>query len=255
MSGHSKWATTHRQKEITDKQRAKEFTRRLRAVSVAVKTGGSTDPDKNQQLKIAIQNAKGANVPKDRIENAINKANSDNSNYNCILYEATWKNVQLMIMCTTDNTNRTVSEVRKILRDYNASLGVSGAVKYNFTEKGFFMVKKQFNTDFDEFLYSHNGIEDGYEYDEDSCCIICAKSDFGSLQQCLEKENCEITDSGLKFYPINTIEIDEENITIIDNLIQELEDLEDVQYVATNIENAIPQSLKKSFSHENFTLS
>ena len=242
MSGHSKWATTHRQKEITDKQRAKEFTRRLRAVSVAVKTGGSTDPDKNQQLKIAIQNAKGANVPKDRIENAINKANSDNSNYDCILYEATLRNVQLMIMCTTDNTNRTVSEVRKILKDHNGSLGVSGAVRYNFSEKGFFIVKRQSIEDFDEFLLRHDGIEDGYEYDEDSYCIICEKSDFGSLQQCLEREEVEIIDSGLKFYPKNTIEIDEENNTIIDKMIQELEDLEDVQYVATNIENAIPQN-------------
>lgn len=242
MSGHSKWATTHRQKEITDKQRAKEFTRRLRAVSVAVKIGGSTDPDKNQQLNIAIQNAKGANVPKDRIENAINKANSDNSNYDCILYEATWKNVQLVIMCTTDNTNRTVSEVRKILKDHNGNLGGSGAVTYNFTEKGFFIVKRQSITDFDEFLYSHDGIEDGHEYDEDSYCIICAKTYFGSLQQCLEGEKVEIIDSGLKFYPINTIEIDEENITTIDNLIQELEDLEDVQYVATNIGETIPQN-------------
>ena len=242
MSGHSKWATTHRQKEITDKQRAKEFTRRLRAVSVAVKTGGSTDPDKNQQLKIAIQNAKGANVPKDRIENAINKANTDNSNYTSILYEATCGNVQLMIMCTTDNTNRTVSEVRKILKDHNGNLGVSGAVRYNFTEKGFFIVKRQSITDFDEFLYSHYGIEDGYEYDEDSYCIICAKSDFGSLQQCLEREEVKIIDSGLKFYPENTIEIDEENITTIDNLIQELEDLEDVQYVATNIGETIQQN-------------
>ena len=242
MSGHSKWATTHRQKEITDKQRAKEFTRRLRAVSVAVKTGGGTDPDKNQQLKIAIQNAKGANVPKDRIENAINKANSDNSNYTSILYEATLRNVQLMIMCTTDNINRTVGEVRKILRDHNGSLEVSGAVRYNFTEKGFFIVKRQSIRDFDEFLLCHDGIEDGYEYDEDSYCIICVKSDFGSLQQCLEGEKVEITDSGLKFYPENTIEIDEENITTIDKLIQELEDLEDVQYVATNIEKAIPQN-------------
>ena len=242
MSGHSKWATTHRQKEITDKQRAKEFTRRLRAVSVAVKTGGSTDPDKNQQLKIAIQNAKGANVNKDRIENAINKANSDNSNYTSILYEATLRNVQLMIMCTTDNINRTVGEVRKILRDHNGSLEVSGAVRYNFTEKGFFIVKRQSIRDFDEFLLCHDGIEDGYEYDEDSYCIICVKSDFGSLQQCLEGEKVEITDSGLKFYPENTIEIDEENITTIDKLIQELEDLEDVQYVATNIEKAIPQN-------------
>ena len=242
MSGHSKWATTHRQKEITDKQRAKEFTRRLRAVSVAVKTGGGTDPDKNQQLKIAIQNSKGANVPKDRIENAINKANSDNSNYTSILYEATLRNVQLMIMCTTDNINRTVGEVRKILRDHNGSLEVSGAVRYNFTEKGFFIVKRQSIRDFDEFLLCHDGIEDGYEYDEDSYCIICVKSDFGSLQQCLEGEKVEITDSGLKFYPENTIEIDEENITTIDKLIQELEDLEDVQYVATNIEKAIPQN-------------
>ena len=96
--------------------------------------------------------------------------------------------------------------------------------------------------DFDEFLLCHDGIEDGYEYDEDSYCIICAKSDFGSLQQCLEVEKVEIIDSGLKFYPKNTIEIDEQNITTIDKLIQELEDLEDVQYVATNIGENIPQS-------------
>ena len=111
MAGHSKWANIKHRKGAQDKKRAKIFTRILKEISVAVKEGGGADPETNPRLRLAIQNAKGANMPKDTIERAIKKASgADADNYEEVTYEGYAPNgVAVFIECTTDNTNRTVA--------------------------------------------------------------------------------------------------------------------------------------------------
>ena len=239
MSGHSKWAPTHRQKEATDKQRSKIFSNMVKEIIVAVKTGGGPDPLTNPRLRVAIQNARGANMPKDNIDRAINKGNCDVSNYTTIVYEATWKyGVQFVITCMTDNPNRSAADVRAVLNRNNAKLGTSGSVMFNFEYKSYFIVDKKDIADVEVFVFDNisNGMQDIYEYDDATYCIICDMQSFGIIQHLLEKEKINIINAGLRYYPISTADLkEEEDFASVENIVDALEELDDVQNVATNI--------------------
>ena len=124
MSGHSKWSTIKRKKGVLDSQRSKMFTKVIREITAAVKQGGS-DINSNARLRLAVQNAKGINMPKDNIDRAISKGNSDTTNYTNIIYEGNGiKGSSFMVECMTDNTTRTVGEVRSLFNKYGGSLEI-----------------------------------------------------------------------------------------------------------------------------------
>jgi len=160
MSGHSKWSTIKRKKGANDSKRGKMFSKLIKEITVAAKEGGSGDPDSNPRLRLAIQNAKGANMPKDNIERAINKGiGTDAESYNESTFEGYAPNgVAVVVECLTDNHNRTVSSVRATFSKYNGSLGTTGSLDFIFDRKGVFTFPASEDFDQEEFELAHQKI-------------------------------------------------------------------------------------------------
>ncbi|HDQ16046.1 MAG TPA: YebC/PmpR family DNA-binding transcriptional regulator, partial [Bacteroidetes bacterium] len=141
MSGHSKWSTIKRKKGALDAKRSKEFSRVIKEITVAVKEGGA-DPEANPRLRTAIANAKGVNMPKDNVQRAINKAgDKDAANFQEVSFEAYAPHgIAVFIECTTDNNQRTVSNVRSYFNKFNCSLAKNGSLSFIFDRKGVFTI-------------------------------------------------------------------------------------------------------------------
>ena len=237
MAGHSKWANIKHRKGAQDKKRGKLFTRLLKEIAVATKEGGP-DPDANPRLRMAIQNAKKANVPKDNITKAVNKGSGDDgTNYEEVNFEGYAPNgVAVFVECLTDNNNRTVANVRSYFNKYNGSLGKSGSVDYMFDRKGVFIVKAE-GLDEEEFTLEllDGGLED-IERDEDNFVLTCAFEDYGMLNSKLEELNVEAESSSLDRIPSNTIKLGVDQARAVLKLIDIIEDDDDVQNVFHNLE-------------------
>ena len=152
MAGHSKWANIKHRKGAQDAKRGKIFTKLIKEISVAVKENGE-DVDSNPRLRTAIQNAKGANMPRENIERAIKKASGNNANtYIEVTYEGYAPNgIAIFIECTTDNINRTVADIRAIFNKYDGDLGKNGSLEFLFNRKGVFLIEKSaINIDLEE---------------------------------------------------------------------------------------------------------
>lgn len=143
MAGHSKWANIKHRKGAQDKKRAKIFTRILKEITVAARDGGP-DAEANPTLRLAIQNAKGANIPKDTIERAVNKGSgSDADNLQFLTYEGYGPfGVAVFLECMTDNINRTVANIRSVFSKAGGSLGTNGSLNFIFNQKGVFEISK-----------------------------------------------------------------------------------------------------------------
>ena len=237
MSGHSKWATTKHKKGVLDAKRGKIFTKIVREISSAVKLGGK-DINSNPRLRLAIQNAKAVNMPKENIENAISK--KDNIVYENVIYEGNAScGSAFIIQCLTDNTNRTVGEIRALFNRHNGNLGQSGSVSYNFNQMGVFKVDKNtINSTDDLFL---DGIEYGIEnidVDEENDCIyiVGGYENFFNIQQFLESKKISIKEANLEYIPKMTVQLTGENYEKILNFIEALENLDDVQNVFHNVQ-------------------
>ena len=148
MAGHSKWANIKHRKGANDAKRGKIFTKLIKEITVSARDGGP-DPSSNPRLRLAIQNAKGSNMPKDTIERAIQKGSGANSaNYSTTTYEGYGPNgFAIFVECMTDNINRTVAAVRSIFTKYGGSMGKSGSLAFLFERKGIFTVNREKITD------------------------------------------------------------------------------------------------------------
>lgn len=145
MSGHSKWANIRRKKEATDAKKANIFSKLGKELAVAVKMGGSPDPNVNSKLKDVISKAKAQNMPNDNINRCIQKAagESDAANYEEIVYEGFGPcGVSVIVNVTTDNKNRAAADIRHIFSKAGGNLGQTGSVSYMFNKKGYFLIEK-----------------------------------------------------------------------------------------------------------------
>jgi YebC/PmpR family DNA-binding regulatory protein len=240
MAGHSKWANIKHRKGAQDKKRAKQFTRAIKEITVAIKEGGNPDPDTNPTLRNAIANAKGINMPKDTIERAIKKASgADADNYELVTFEGYGPHgIAIFVECRTDNTNRTVASVRSIFTKNGGSLGTNGSVEFLFDRKGVFVIQKN-NIDQDKESLELQLIEGGateIEEHEDVWVVYTDFSDFGLMNECLEKLNIESKNAELQRIPLNTVELPLEDAKQIMNLIDKFEEDDDVQNVYHNLE-------------------
>ncbi|MBL3655565.1 YebC/PmpR family DNA-binding transcriptional regulator [Fulvivirga sediminis] len=238
MSGHSKWSTIKRKKGALDAKRGKIFTKLLKEISVAVKEGGS-EPDGNPRLRLAIQNAKGQNVPKDNIERAISKgAGTDAADYTELTYEGYAPHgVAVFVECTTDNLNRTVASVRSIFSKYGGSLGVNGSVDYMFDRKGVFDVKRIESMNQDELtLELIDGGAEELEFGDEYVHMTTAMEDFGNMQSKLDELGLEAESAELQRIPTTTVDLEDEEFASVMKLIDALEDDDDVQKVYHNLE-------------------
>ena len=239
MSGHSKWSTIKRKKGAIDAKKSKAFSRISKEITIAIKDGGNPDPDFNPRLRVAMQNAKGANMPKDNIERAIKKGNSDDEGLQETTFEGYASHgIAVFVECLTDNNNRTVSVVRAAFNKYNGSLGTNGSLSFLFDRKGVFTLNKEnieMDTDELELELIDGGAED-YEVDDNIITITCALEDFGNLNKKLDELKLEAENAELQRIPNNTNDISVENAKKVLKLVEALEDEDDVQNVFHNIE-------------------
>ena len=237
MSGHSKWSTIKRKKGAIDAKRGKIFTKIIKELIIAAKEGGG-DPESNARLRLAVQNAKGANMPKDNIDRAIKKAlGAESESFS----EATFEGyaacgVAVFVECLTDNKNRTVASVRSAFNKHGGSLGTNGSLSFIFDRKGMFSIKKEgLSLEDVELEMIDAGAED-FEVDSEMLIVTCAKEDFGSVNKKLNELGIEPEEAGLKRIPSDTKQLDLESARKVLRLIDTLEDDDDIQFVYHNLE-------------------
>ncbi|TBW25842.1 YebC/PmpR family DNA-binding transcriptional regulator [Gramella sp. KN1008] len=240
MAGHSKWANIKHRKGAQDKKRAKQFTRAIKEITVAVKEGGGADPNANPALRNAIQNAKGVNMPKDTIERAVKKASgADADNYETVTFEGYGPNgIAIFVECTTDNTNRTVASVRSIFSKNGGNLGTNGSLEFLFDKKGVFVIEKEkIEMNLEEFeLELIEGGATRIEKDQELITVYTEFTDFGLMSSKLEELKIEPKNSEVQRIPLNTVELPVEDAKKILDLVEKFEDDEDVQNVYHNLE-------------------
>ena len=206
MSGHNKWSTIKRKKGALDAKRSKIFSKLAKEITIAVKEGGGTDPNYNAKLRLAVQNAKGVNMPKDNIERAIKKGDQDGANFMEITFEGyAAHGIALFVECLSDNNNRTVSSVRAAFNKFNGTLGTNGSLSFLFERKGVFEIPMTDSINMDDFELEiiDAGAED-IEMDDETITVTSSFEDFGAVNKKLEEMNIVPTCAELRRIPNDT---------------------------------------------------
>lgn len=216
---------------------SKAFNRVRKDIEIAVKAGGA-DPKSNSKLRIAVQNAKSVNMPKDRIEAAIKRASSkDTTGYQELVYEGMGPHgVAVIVECATDNPNRTVANLRHYFSKHGGSLGNTGSVAFMFEHKALIKIPKNLISDVDEFeldMIDH-GLEE-LNAEEDFVYIYTEFSNYGAMQKALESKNIEPVGTEFQHIATNTKELNEEAQKDFNALLEVLEEDDDVQSVFNNL--------------------
>ena len=220
---------------------AKQFSRIGKEIAIAVKTGGP-DPNTNPALRRCMQNAKSVNMPKDRVEAAIKRAQGkDMENYDEILYEGYGPHgVAMLVETATDNHVRTVANVKSHFNKGNGTLGNSGSVSFQFKKMGVFKLKPEgLNADELELELIDFGLEElgegSGENGEEVLVVRCAFNDFGNMQKALEEKGITPISAEIEWIPVSTVELPEDQAQDVLKLVDRLEQDEDVQKVFYNL--------------------
>jgi len=236
MAGHSHWAGIKYKKGRADKQRSKIFSKISREITVAAKLGDK-DPDMNFRLRSAIQLAKSANLPKENVERAISKSEANqNINYNHLRYEGMGPGkISVIVETLTDNKNRTVSNIRTIFQKHGGSLGTTGVASHNFKQLGIIRIEKKT-------ISNESMLELAVETGAEECIsnenfhkIFCSKEQFYKVKTAIEKKIDNFIHSGIEWYPLNQLDLKENQYKSAVNLLESLEEEDDVQNVYTNL--------------------
>lgn len=243
MSGHSKWANIKHKKAKADAQKGKVFTKLGRELIVAARAGGA-DPANNFRLKIAVDNAKAANMPNDNIQRAIQKGagGGDGAAFEELRYEGYGPaGAAIMVDIVTDNRNRTAGEMRHIFSKNGGNLGETGSVNWMFKEKGQLTIPQEdleLSEDELMLLALDAGAED-MDNDDENYLIITAPEDMEAVHQALLAQKVPISEAAINQIPLNTVEIaDPEHAKKIIRLMDALEEHDDAQGVYANFELA-----------------
>jgi YebC/PmpR family DNA-binding regulatory protein len=236
MAGHSKWANIKHKKAAQDAKRAKVWTKLIREITGAARVGGG-DPDDNPRLRLAVDKAMGANMPKDTVERAIQRGagGNDADNVEELTYEGYGPGgVAILIEAMTDNRNRTVAEVRNAFNKHGGNLGTDGSVAYLFARKG--TISFAPGADEDRILEAalEAGAEDVETHDDESIDVVTTPEAFGDVKAALESRELEPDAAEVAMVPDLYSEVDAETSETVLKLIDVLEDLDDVQNVYTN---------------------
>jgi YebC/PmpR family DNA-binding regulatory protein len=236
MAGHSKFKNIMHRKGAQDAKRAKKFTRLIKELAVAAR--GGTDPDANPRLRTALSAARAANMPKDNIERILKKAEGgEGDSYDEIRYEGYGPGgVALIVEALTDNRNRTASEVRSTFSKYGGNLGETGSVSFMFDRVGQITYPAD-ATDADAmFEAALEAGADNAESDDDQHEVLTSIEDFNAVRDGLEDKFGAPEEAGLIWKPQNGTPIDEDQAATLMKLLNALDDLDDVQSVASNFE-------------------
>ena len=222
---------------------ARTFTKIGKQIASAVKTGGP-DPENNPHLRAIIANAKRENMPKDNIDRAIKNAmGKDQSDFKEMTYEGYGPHgVAILVDTLTDNTTRTVADVRSIFNKFDGNLGTMGSLAFLFDHRCVFSFKKKEDTDMDELILDliEYGVEDDYDEDpeEGSITIYGDPKSFGQIQKYLEDKGLEVVGAEFTYIPNNLKDVSAEERETIDKMVERLEEFDDVQNVYTNMKPA-----------------
>lgn len=215
---------------------SKAFTRLGKEIAISVKIGGG-DPAGNPRLRVAIQNAKGVNMPKDRIEAAIKRASSrDEKDFQEIVYEGYAPNgIAVVMECATDNPTRTVANIRHYLTKVGGSLATSGSLDFLFDRQGVFVMNAEgINLEDLELELIDFGAEE-IAQDEDEIYVYTSFADFIGMQRALEERGIAVTSADVQRIPTNTVELTDEQAEVVNTLLEKIEEDEDVQAVFHNM--------------------
>ncbi|BAU22906.1 transcriptional regulator [Caldimicrobium thiodismutans] len=248
MAGHSHWAQIKRKKAAQDAKRGQVFTKIVREIVIAVRQGGSGDPEMNPRLRTAIQSARAVNMPKENIERAIKKAlgQEEGTQFEEVVFEGYGPGgVAVLINAITDNRKRTVSDIRHLFSKFGGNLAEPGAVAWIFEQKGLIVVPKKEEEKVLE-IAIENGAEDTKEY-ESEIEVITSPTDFETIKSALEKAGIEIISAKVTMVPKNLVPIqDEGTAQSLLKLMESLEDLDDVQQVFANFD--IPENIMEALN-------
>ncbi|MGD2129174.1 MAG: YebC/PmpR family DNA-binding transcriptional regulator [Lysobacterales bacterium] len=236
MAGHSKWANIQHRKSKVDAKRGKIFTRINRELTVAAREGGG-DPDANPRLRLAVQKANAANMPKDTIERTIKKATGEleGVTYEEIRYEGYAPGgVAVMIDTLTDNRNRTVAEVRHAFSKHGGNLGTDGSVAYMFSQVGVLNFEPGTSEDKVMEIALEAGADDVITEDDGSIEVLTSPEAYAEVADAMQRGGLEPANSEITMRASTEVELDEETGRKIVRFLDVLEDLDDAQAVYSN---------------------
>jgi len=239
MSGHSKWKTIKRKKGAADAKRGQLFTRLAKEIAIAAREGGG-DMDSNFKLRLAVDHARKENMPKDNIDRAIKRGTGEDKSVGAIeriTYEGYASNgIAVMIDCLTENRNRTVAEIRHALTHGGGNLGDVGSVSWQFNNVAYFAVDAG-GKDFDSiFELAVEGGADDISSDEETIEIYGPVDSFKTLSDKLKLAGIEIEEAVLQYVPKQELILDTDKTIKVMRIIEELENLDDVQNVFSNMQ-------------------
>ena len=243
MAGHSKWANIQHRKGAQDKKRGKLFTKLIREITVAARTGGP-DEAANPRLRLAADKARAASMPKDNIERAVKRGAGeiDGIDFEEVRYEGYGPGgVAVMVDCMTDNRNRTVAEVRHAFSKYGGNLGADGSVAYIFNKVG--VLEYSSGSDEDAVMEAalEAGAEDVVANDDASTDVLTDPVDFDSVRDIMTTAGLEPDNAEITMRAATSMTLDEKDAAAMMKLLETLEELEDVQQVYSNAE--IPDAI------------
>ena len=236
MSGHSKWSTIKRKKGALDAKRGKLFTKLIKELTIAAREGGG-DPAGNPRLRLAVDNAKAANMPADNIDRAIKKATGELEGVT--ISELTYEGygpggVALLVEVATDNKNRTVAEVRHLFSKHGGNMGESGSVAWMFEKKGVVSLPKQGKSEDDILEIALNAGAEDMRTEDEYFEIQTEVESFEPVRRALIEKNLTLDNASLQWIAKNIINVAGENAEKMMKLIESLEDCDDVQNVYSN---------------------
>ncbi|MCB0712658.1 MAG: YebC/PmpR family DNA-binding transcriptional regulator [Ignavibacteriae bacterium] len=248
MAGHSKWANIKHRKAASDAKRGKIFTRIAKELTIAARDGGG-DPDSNPRLRLAMQQARAANMPNDNIDRAVKRGTGEleGQTLEQIMLEGYGPGgIGILIECVTDNRNRTVADVRHALSRNGGSMADAGSVAWNFSRKSVIAVEKE-GKDEEEILLAviDAGAEDVKE-EEETFDIYAEPENFDSVREAVESAGYEIKEAKLAFVPNQWVELSGGEVATALKLLDALDDQDDVQNVFSNVEISEDEMAKLS---------
>ena len=245
MSGHSKWASIKHKKALVDAKRGKMFTKLIREITVAAKSGGG-DPGTNPRLRLAISTAKSSNMPADNIERAVKKGTGalEGISYEEVVYEGYGPGgVAIYVQCLTDNKNRTASEIRNIFAKKSGNMAGAGSVAWLFEHKGLIVVSQDKATEDQLMELALNAGAEDLSKAENKFEILTSPADFEAVKKALDGTHVPYETAILQMIPKNLVPVSPANARQVLTLIEAFEDHDDVQHVYANCD--IPDEVMK----------
>ena len=239
MSGHSKWHTIKHKKGATDARRGKIFTKLIKEVTVAARTGGSGDVDLNARLRKAVTDAKAQNMPNDTIDRAIKRGTGEleGVNYEEITYEGYGiGGVAVLVETMTDNRNRTVAELRHIFSKNGGNLGEAGSVAWIFDKKGLIIVDKAAKSEDELFEIAIEAGADDVQDEGDVYEIYTSPENYEAVNEAIKKAGIESQNSEVSMIPQNYIKLEGDDAKKMLKLYEAVDDNDDVQNIYANFD-------------------